>query len=100
MFDIAAKRLSEFRDGGDKMLGTGYSPPREEGWLRHQENFGEAYLSAADGLVAHKLRVVASDHPGRSKKGGFAAFSCMLRPPLLARRGIPLPQTCGFGSPE
>jgi hypothetical protein len=30
------------------------SPPREEGWLRHQENFGEAHLSAADGVVAHK----------------------------------------------
>src|SRR5262245_37761466 len=26
--------------------------PREEGWLRHQEDFGEAYLSAADGVVA------------------------------------------------
>jgi len=24
----------------------------EEGWLRHQENFGEAHLSAADGVVA------------------------------------------------
>jgi len=23
--------------------------PREEGWLRHQENFGEAHLNAADG---------------------------------------------------
>ena len=31
----------------------GYSPPREEGWLRHQENFGEAHLSVADGVVAH-----------------------------------------------
>jgi hypothetical protein len=31
----------------------GYSPPREEGWLRHQENFGEAHLSAADGVVTH-----------------------------------------------
>jgi hypothetical protein len=34
--------------------GTAYSPPREEGWLRHQENFGGARLSAADGVVAHK----------------------------------------------
>ena len=32
---------------------TGNSPPREEGWLRHQENFGEAHLGAADGVVAH-----------------------------------------------
>src|SRR5262245_42369673 len=31
-----------------------YSPPREEGWLRRQENFGAAHLSAADGVVAHK----------------------------------------------
>ena len=29
-----------------------HSPSREEGWLRHQENFGEANLSAADGAVA------------------------------------------------
>ena len=29
-----------------------YSPPREEGWLRHQENFGVAHLCAADGVVA------------------------------------------------
>jgi hypothetical protein len=27
---------------------------REEGWLRHQENFGEAHLSVAVGVVAHK----------------------------------------------
>jgi len=32
----------------------GHSPPREEGWLRHQENFGEAHISAADGVVAHE----------------------------------------------
>jgi hypothetical protein len=25
-------------------LGQAYSPPREEGWLRHQENFGEAHV--------------------------------------------------------
>jgi hypothetical protein len=30
------------------------SSPREEGWLRHKENFGEAHLRAADGVVAHK----------------------------------------------
>ena len=41
------------------------SPPREEGWLRHQENFGEAYLSAADGVVAHTEDFGASDHPVR-----------------------------------
>src|SRR5215468_579877 len=31
-------------------------PKSEEGWLRHQENFGEAHLSAADGVVAHKSK--------------------------------------------
>jgi hypothetical protein len=25
----------------------------KEGWLRHQENIGEANLSAADGVVTH-----------------------------------------------
>jgi len=29
-------------------------PKSEEGWLRHQENFGEAHLGAAHGVVAHK----------------------------------------------
>jgi len=38
-----------------------YSPPREEGWLRHQENAGEAHLSAADGVVAHKSSSGVSD---------------------------------------
>src|SRR5204863_6565138 len=63
-------------------LGT-YSPPREEGWLRPQENFGEAHVSAADGreaqarqraasrVVAHKLcvksafRNLAGERPPR-----------------------------------
>src|SRR5262245_6962950 len=72
------------------MKGFGYpdSPPREEEWLRHQENFGEARLSAADGVVADKERVVVSDHPVRSNKGGFAPFFLMSRPPLLTRRGM------------
>src|SRR5262245_31754957 len=29
------------------------SPPRDEGWLKHKENFGEGHLGAADGVVAH-----------------------------------------------
>ena len=41
------------------------SPPREEGWLRHQEIFGAALLSAADGVVAHTEVFGASDHPVR-----------------------------------
>jgi len=35
------------------LFGERYSPLREEGWLRHQEDFGDTYLSAADGVVAH-----------------------------------------------
>jgi len=50
--------------------GRAYSPPREEGWLRHQENFGEAHLSAADGVVAHKSCSGVTDHPVRSNKEG------------------------------
>ncbi len=44
-----------------------HSPPREEGWLRHQENFGEAYLSAADGVVTRNDEWLVSDHPGRCR---------------------------------
>ena len=43
-------------------------PKSEEGWLRHQENFGEAHLSAADGKVAHKSHSGVSDHPVRANK--------------------------------
>ena len=46
-------------------MGERYSPPREERWLRHKEDFGEAHLSAADGVVAHKYSCGVSDHPGR-----------------------------------
>src|SRR5262249_41822454 len=42
------------------------SPPREEGCLRHQENFGEAHLSAADGVVAHKSQSGVTENPVRS----------------------------------
>ncbi len=38
------------------------------GRLRHQENFGEAHLSAADGVVAHKSHFGVTDHPVRSNK--------------------------------
>jgi hypothetical protein len=34
--------------------------------MRHQENFGEAHLSAADGVVPHKSHSGVSDHPVRS----------------------------------
>src|SRR5262249_27189921 len=67
---------------------TGNSPPREEGWLRHQENIGGAHLNPADGLVAHTDHRLVSDPPVRSNKGGFAPFFLMSRLPLLTRRGI------------
>ena len=66
-------------------LGQGYSPPREEGWLRHQENFGEANLNAAAGVVAHVDSV--SDHPVRSFKGRLAASSRRREFPM--EEGIP-----------
>jgi hypothetical protein len=37
-------------DGASR--GVSQSPPREGG-LRHQEDFGEAHLSVADGVVDH-----------------------------------------------
>jgi len=37
-----------------KLVWAIYSPPHEEGWLRHQQEVGEAHLSAADGVVAHR----------------------------------------------
>ena len=33
--------------------------------MRHQENFGEAHVSAADGVVPHTVTWLVSDHPGR-----------------------------------
>ena len=53
------------RRGHQRRQTSSESPPREEGWLRHQENFGEAHLSAADGVVAHNPIFGVSDHPGR-----------------------------------
>jgi len=40
-----------------------YYPPREEGWLRHQENFGKAHVGAADGVVAHEPCAVRATTP-------------------------------------
>src|SRR5262249_51203838 len=47
----------------EKILVGIIPPPREEGWLRHQEIFGAALLSAADGVVAHTEVFGANDHP-------------------------------------
>src|SRR5512138_2085831 len=79
-----------------RTLGQVYSPPHEEGWLRHQENFGEANLNAAAGVVAHKhmfsKRILnldsVSDHPVRSFKGGFAISSRCRVHPSSWRKGI------------
>jgi hypothetical protein len=70
-----------------RRLGREHSPPREEGWLRNQQNFGEAHLSAADRVVAHKPYFAVRDHPGRSSRRLRAIF-LMPRPPLLTRRGL------------
>jgi hypothetical protein len=40
----------------------------------HQENFGEAHLSAADGVVAHKSHSGLTDHPVRSNKEASPHF--------------------------
>src|SRR5262245_39052301 len=70
--EIAGSRA---RFGARRVSIAEYSPPHEEGWLRHQENFGEAHLSAADGVVAHTERRLVRAHPGRcsghpSSRGG------------------------------
>ena len=55
--------------------------------MRHQEDFGEAYLSAEDGVVAHTEGRLVSDLTGRSYEEAPRIF-LMSRPPLLTRRGI------------
>src|SRR5262245_47897221 len=57
-----------------RCLGQAHSPPREEGWLRHQGNFGEAHLSTADGVVAHTETFLVNDHPGRSSEEASRHF--------------------------
>src|SRR5882762_4451170 len=58
-----------------------YSPPHEEGWLRHQQNFAKPTLAPQTGwsLTSHCSRMhsaiwFVSDHSVRSIKGGFAPF--------------------------
>src|SRR5262245_57247924 len=72
--------------------GIAYSPPCEEGWLRHQENFGAAHLTAADGVVAYTEIWLVSDHPLliRMLRGIFL----MSRPPLLTRSNNILETAC------
>ena len=42
--------------------------------MRHQEIFGEAHVSAADGVVAHKAHFGVNDHPVRSNKEASRHF--------------------------
>src|SRR5499433_1234780 len=74
--------------------------PCEEGWLRHQENFGTAHLSAADGVVAHKSLFGVSDHPVRSNKEASRHFLNVASTPpheegtTLAQKGLGGYQMC------
>src|SRR5262249_22353378 len=66
----SARRPAKDGDVFDRV----HPPPREAGWLRHEENFSEAHLNAADGVVAHKPCYFVCDD-----------FSLLLRPFGLAR---------------
>ena len=83
------------------------SPPFWEGWLRHQENFGAAHLSAADGVVAHKslcrqerplfldgcaLSGLRGLRPPSAPTRRLRGVFFMSRPPLLVRKGLRLPK--------
>src|SRR5215468_1775096 len=88
-------------------------PKSEEGWLRHQENFGEAHLSAADGVVAHKskfrcerrlflmaapCRACAGSAPRPLQQGGFATFSLCRVHPSSRGGDYGRPFGCGFAT--
>jgi Cytochrome C oxidase, cbb3-type, subunit III len=59
----------------------------EEGWLRHQENAGEAHLNAADGVVAHR-NMVCERPPRPLLQRLLRVIFLVSRPPLLTRRGL------------
>src|SRR5262245_49766350 len=75
------------------MSSQAYSPPREEGWPRHQENAAELPLTERPGWSL--TNTVARKRPPRLRAsfGSFAAFSFSAQPPLLTRRGMSLTQT-------
>ena len=62
------------------MFEEAYSPPREEGWLRHQENAAKPPFNGADGVVAHTLvfqnalRSVTRERPPRPRLFGTGPF--------------------------
>ena len=63
-------------------MGQEYFLPLEEEWLRHQEDFSEAYLSAADGVVA-RTEMLLSATP-RHEEG--TTSSSLIRFRFLWRR--------------
>src|SRR2546429_8204272 len=77
-----------------------HSPPREEGWTRHQEDGAKPPLMERTGwsLTRHlsenmiEPRRVSdrrvSDHPVCGAAVGFAGVFLMPQPPLLTRRGF------------
>src|SRR5262249_21787709 len=65
-----------------------YSPPREEGWLRHQENFGEAHLSAAGGGGAHTQKFSCGGPPRPPHQRRLRGILFISPSPPLTRGGI------------
>src|SRR5437867_4047591 len=76
--DINLLRVSVLSTIRVKCLNKPYSPPFQG---------GEAARSA-DGVVTRTEMCGVSNHPVRSIKGGFAAFSLCRVHPSLKRRGI------------
>src|SRR5256884_6235380 len=76
-----------------------HSPPREEGWTRHQKNGAKPPLMERTGwsLTRQVSECVlkhgfVSDHPVCGATVGFASFFLMPQPPLLVEEGnIPNP---------
>jgi hypothetical protein len=66
------------------------SPPREEGWTRHQENDAKPPCWRGRG-GRPQVRFGESDHPVCGTAVGFAKIFLMPQPPLLMRRGISAP---------
>ena len=67
--------------------------------MRHQENFGAAHLSAADGVVAHTENWLVSDHPVRSNKEASRHFLNVASTPPH-EEGTPLAQHKGLGGSQ
>src|SRR5262245_28015234 len=55
---MSGKQTRRIPDGANQA----YSPPREEGWPRHQKK-SRSILVGADGVVNHTETFLVSDHP-------------------------------------